>query len=101
MEKIDYDSLIGTTVGVLDDEGHEYKQIIIKNYKKLGNQIVWVDEDGDIYSDDELNWCYQLTPKGIFAHVMYSYDENISENRIDELWNEFYKSMERNGYVKQ
>lgn len=92
--------LIGKEIGVLDDDGKEIKKIIVKSVKKIGEQWIVSDNEGNIYSDDELNFSYSLTPKGCLYAAFYENGFTMSSEEIDDIWDSFYKYMKNAEYVE-
>jgi len=59
-------NLIGTTLEVFNDinvDNSGTKEITVKKWKRVGESFILIAEDGEIYSEEEVNWHYSITPE--------------------------------------
>lgn len=92
-------SLIGTQVYTTDGD-----LITIKDMKTVGEEDVYSDDEGNLYTDDQLEWNYRLSPGRILYDVLTGYDavdvHGWDSEQFPKMADEFMKEMVRCGYVE-
>lgn len=94
-------SIVGEKVKVLAD-GHE---ITVKQEREIDGIAVYTDEDGNIYSEDELDIRYRLSEYSIMFHALQEaglYDEHdhFDLRTMKAVVDGFMEGMIRAGYIK-
>ena len=78
------------------------KEITVKSFRNTENGIIVVAEDGNIYTDDELDLVYSVTPKGLLWIAMEDNGYDVSdEEQFCEMWDEFESMLVKLGYLKK
>ena len=93
-----YEDLIGTQIGVLNNEGKEYKTITIV---KIKNDI-FLGDDGEMYTENDLNFHYTLTPEYIMYKAVHDNVDNGIVFDADDFKlcvKQFMDEMTNFGYV--
>lgn len=78
--------------------------IKVKSEKETENGLIVVDDKGNIYTEDELNLTYKVTPEYIFYTTLK--DNDITDMEWDstffsEVFEEFMNRMCNSGYLKK
>lgn len=94
---------IGEKIEVFNEKD-EVIEIIVKKIKDISEEQDWssyviVSEEGDIYTQDDVNERYALTPKGILYWALK--DINVSFDELDMIYNTFVELMKNHGYLKE
>lgn len=91
--------LIGTQVYTTDGD-----LITIKDIKTIGEESVYSDEEGNLYTDEQLEWHYRLSPGRILYDILVGYDavdvHRWDSTQFPEMADEFMKEMVRCGYIE-
>lgn len=99
-------SFIGHKIEVLDEGGSIAKEITIRKEREIGGVLYVTDEDGDIYSEDELNLTYRLTQERIMWNALVEagiHDESTAYDyeAMHKAVEAFMEGMEKAGYVER
>lgn len=71
---------------------------------RFGDEWAFTDEEGNLYSDQDVNWTYKVTPEAALWIVLKDRLDSSLEfdySKYHEIFEEFMESLERAGYVKK
>lgn len=102
---------IGQKIEVLDNKGEVWKTITVSKQREINGTLYVTDEEGNIYSEDELNLTYRVTPEFIlFDTLIDNYSELIKYINSDythfdfdtmhKIFNDFMNNMIKAGYIE-
>lgn len=103
-------SYIGRKVEVVNSNGDIEKTITVKSEKDVNGTLIVTDDEGNIYSEEELNLKYVLTPEVIMFNALksadvidedYDYFDNFPYSLMHKVVEEFMNGMVNGGYLKQ
>jgi len=88
------------------NENDEVIEIIVKKIKDTSEEKDWssyviVSEEGDIYTQDEVNESYVLTPKGILLLALRDCGVQISVEDLNEVYERFVEGMKKHGFLTE
>lgn len=94
------EALIGKRVERLSDG----EEIIIKNERIIDDISIFTDTDGNIYSEDELNIRYKVTPWHLLFEALrdngiVEEDDWCSGSCFKKAFNDFMQAMQKAGYI--
>lgn len=91
-------ALIGQQVYTTDGD-----LITIKDVKTIGNESVFSDEEGNLYTEDQLELRYKLSPGKILYTILTGYDAVVvrywDRTQFPKMADEFMKEMVSCGYI--
>lgn len=98
---------IGSFVEVLDENNNVKKTIKIKNiFESANNGIMYLGDDGILYSEVDLNFKYELTIGALLATFLCKYGYVTKSKMFDKSMNEYENEVKdfmnmliKNGYV--
>lgn len=98
-------SYIGKQLEVLDEHNNIIKTITVKGEREIGGVLTVTDEEGNLYTEDELNLSYVRTPECILWQALM--DNNILEEDytsfdfklMSKALKDFMEGMEKAGYI--
>lgn len=96
---------IGDKVEVFN-KNNEVIEIIVKKIKDTSEEKDWssyviVSEECDIYTQDDVNESYVLTPKGILMFALMDSGVQISDEDLNEVYERFVEGMKKQGYLTE
>lgn len=101
-------SYTGKRIEVLNSNGGIEKTITVKSAKEVNNVLVVTDDEGNIYTEEQLNLSFVLTPEAIMFNALkaadvidedYDYFDNFPYSTMHKAVEEFMKGMVDGGYV--
>ena len=101
----DYQDLIGQSIGIIDDSGHVKKKVTIAKVKQIGDDYAFLGDDGEIYSCEQLDFVYQITPQKLLFDALCQH-EVLCEGDwnpavFTAVFNDFMTEMEHQGYIQE
>ena len=74
------------------------KKITVSKYKydKNGEVLAVTDTKGNIYMADEINWGYELTPKGILYVSLCNVGLNCTSEQLNSIYNDLVDYFNKN-----
>lgn len=110
----EFDDFKGTKIGVLNDEGKVIGEITVKDVKYTKHGAIFLDEENNAYTEEELNFSYRLTPEYLLCDALCKnglirgYDgEEIKDpifafesETYSKALKDFMDSMVRSGYIE-
>lgn len=92
--------LVGQQVHTTDGD-----LITIKDIKTIGGESVYSDEEGNLYTEDQLEFTYRLSPGRILYNTLTGYDavevHHWDGDQFQEMADEFMQEMVRCGYIAE
>lgn len=94
-----------TFVGTKIKRASDGKEVTIKSERMIDGLLVLTDTDGNIYSEDELNIRYRVTPWYLLFEALRDNDLMGTEvwskhsNLFKSAFNDFMASMQKSGYI--
>lgn len=101
-------SYIGKEIEVIGNDGTIVKKIIVKSEKEINGTLVVTDSEGNIYSEEQLNLSYVLTPEIIMFEALkeaniidkeYDYFDNFPYDLMHKVVETFMEQMAQSGYI--
>lgn len=99
-------SLIGQRIGVFGKDSDIAKEITVRKEREIDGVLYVTDEDGDIYSEEELNLRYRLTEERIMRNALVEagiHDESTAYDyeAMHKAVEAFMRGLEKAGYVER
>lgn len=100
----DFKECIGRKIEILDAYGNTQKTVTVAKMKDTPQGIVITDENGDVYTEDELNLEYCLPP----AYALFGFLKDnalLKENarydatKYNNLFEDLMSMLERQGVI--
>ena len=96
---------IGEKIEVFNEKD-EVIEIIVKKIKDISEEKDWssyviVSEEGDIYTQDDVNERYVLTPKSILYCTLKDNNIDVTFDELDMTYNTFVELMKNHEYLKE
>lgn len=93
-----------TFVGTKIKRASDGKEVTIKSERMIDDTLVLTDTEGNIYSEDELNIRYRVTPwylmfEALRDNGIVEEDDWCSGESFKPAFNDFMKSMQKSGYI--
>lgn len=98
-------SYIGKQLEVLDEHNNVIKVITVKGEREVNGVYTVTDEEGNLYTEEELNLSYVRTPEcilwqaltdnGILEEDYDSFDQELMSDTLKD----FMEGMEKAGYI--
>lgn len=99
-------NFIGKNIDVMDDGGNIIKTVQVAKAKQTEYGQVIVDTDGNIYTEDELNMTYIMTPacalhRFLIAHGLLKADDEFIYDKYEGLFEDLMEMLEHQGIVEK
>lgn len=99
-------NFIGKHIDVMDDCGNIIKTIQVAKAKQTDYGLVIVDTDGNIYTEDELNMTYLMSPacalhRFLKEHGLLKADDEFIYDKYESLFEDLMDMLERHGIVEK
>lgn len=98
-------SYIGKKVEVFDENSNIVKTITVKGEREVNGVYTVTDEEGNLYTEEELNLSYVRTPECILWQALIdnsilekdydSFDQELMSNTLKD----FMEAMVKAGYI--
>lgn len=94
------ETFVGTKLKRLSDG----KEVTIKSERMIDGILIFTDTEGNIYSEDELNIRYRVTPwylmfEALLNNGIVEEEDWCSGESFMSAFNDFMASMQKSGYI--
>lgn len=98
-------SYLGKQLEVLDEHNNAIKTITVKSEREINGVYTVTDEEGNLYTEDELNLSYVRTPECILWQALMDNGileedyESFDFELISKVLKDFMEGMKKAGYI--
>lgn len=94
----EFKDMVGREVELIDG-----KKVTIANFKEINGTTIFTSTDGEIFSEDDVNWYIKVTPQYLLFTVLEKHEivwkDEWDCEKYTAIFEDFMSEMERCGYI--
>lgn len=95
----EFKDMVGREVELIDG-----KKVTIANFKEINGTTIFTSTDGEIFSEDGVNWYIKVTPQYLLFTVLEKHEivwkDEWDGEKYTAIYEEFMSELERCGYIE-